>query len=160
MASVSVSPDSTYPLRGNSDNVFRHRGWRILTRKLPILKAGPIDEMTLRLGITPPEMIFGDNAVVVEHEQLEWGIHFNAFDALDRVDKTGKARLSVAYSKEWQRNRCVFSASPECRSLSNETDPERFLGSRFMKASKKSSSLSIGPTPPITRARSTTGPHR
>lgn len=76
-----------------------------MTRKLPILKAGPIDEMTLRLGITPPEMIFGDNAVVVEHEQLEWGIHFNAFDALDRVDKTGKARLSVAYSKEWQRNR-------------------------------------------------------
>jgi type 2A phosphatase activator TIP41 len=84
---------------------IQHRGFSIRTRKFPILKAGPIEDMTARLGIAPPEMIFGDNAVAIDHEPSGWGISFNAFDALDRVDKTGKARLKVAYSREWQKNR-------------------------------------------------------
>ena len=76
-----------------------------MTRKLPILKAGPIEEMTNKLGIAPPEMIFGDNLVAIEHSLSGWGIRFDAFDALDRVDKTGEKRLKVAYSKEWQQSR-------------------------------------------------------
>ena len=76
-----------------------------MTRKLPILKAGPIEQMTEQLGITPPEMIFGDNFVRIEHMASEWQIEFNAFDALDCVDKTGENMLKVAYSKEWQRHR-------------------------------------------------------
>lgn len=85
---------------------FVHRGWRIKTQKLPILKAEPIEAMTEKLGIAVPEMIFGDNYVSIEHES-GWCIQFNAFDALDRVDKTGEKRLKVAYSKEWHRTRCV-----------------------------------------------------
>jgi type 2A phosphatase activator TIP41 len=69
------------------------------------LKAEPIEEMTKKLGIAPPEMIFGDNYVTIEHEKSKWGITFNAFDALDRVDKTGSSMLKVAYSKEWQQSR-------------------------------------------------------
>lgn len=61
--------------------------------------------MTQKLGIAPPEMIFGDNFVTVEHEKSGWQITFNAYDALDRVDKTGRSMLQVAYSKEWQRSR-------------------------------------------------------
>ncbi|KAJ5668827.1 TIP41-like protein [Penicillium macrosclerotiorum] len=80
-------------------------GFRILTQKLPILKAEPIEEMTQKLGIAPPEMIFGDNFVAIEHEKSGWGINFNAFDALNLVDKTGQSMLQVAYSKEWQRSR-------------------------------------------------------
>ena len=80
-------------------------GFRITTQKLPILKAGPIEEMTAKLGIAPPEMIFGDNFVSVEHVSSRWGIKFDAFGALDRVDKTGETRLKVAYSKEWQQSR-------------------------------------------------------
>ena len=94
-----------YPSADNAGSEFRHRGFKIVTRKLPILKAGPIEEMTSKLGIAPPEMIFGDNLLAIEHEQSGWGISFNAWDALDQVDKTGSARLRVAYSKEWQRNR-------------------------------------------------------
>jgi type 2A phosphatase activator TIP41 len=94
-------PDSAHP----ADNQTTQSGFRITTRKLPILKAGPIEEMTQELGITPPEMIFGDNFVRIEHVSSKWGIEFNAFDALDRVDKTGDSMLSVAYSKEWQKNR-------------------------------------------------------
>jgi type 2A phosphatase activator TIP41 len=82
------------------------KGFRVTTQKLPILKAGPIEDMTNKLGISPPEMIFGDNFVTIEHEASGWGIAFNAFDALDRVDKSGATMLKVAYSKEWQRSRC------------------------------------------------------
>ncbi|PCH07955.1 Ubiquinol-cytochrome c chaperone/UPF0174 [Penicillium occitanis (nom. inval.)] len=84
---------------------FSRKGFTITTQKLPILKAGPIEEMTNKLGITPPEMIFGDNFVAIEHNISGWGIAFNTFDALDKVDKTGAAMLKVAYSKEWQKSR-------------------------------------------------------
>lgn len=84
---------------------FIVEGFRITTQKLPILKAGPIEEMTSKLGIAPPEMIFGDNLVAIEHPPSGWGIKFDAFDALDRVDKTGEKRLKVAYSKEWHQSR-------------------------------------------------------
>jgi len=61
--------------------------------------------MTSQLGIAPPEMIFGDNVVAIEHPSSGWGIKFDAFGALDRVDKTGEKRLKVAYSKEWHQSR-------------------------------------------------------
>ena len=91
----TVAPPRTYNVEG----------FRVITQKLPILKAGPIDEMTTKLGIAPPEMIFGDNVVAIEHRASGWGIHFDAFGALDKVDKTGEKRLKVAYSKEWHQSR-------------------------------------------------------
>lgn len=81
------------------------KGFKISTQKLPILKAEPIETMTKNLGIAPPEMIFGDNFVSIEHEKSGWKINFNAFDALDHVDKTGESMLKVAYSREWQKSR-------------------------------------------------------
>ena len=89
----------------NATSTLTHFGFRIATRKLPILKAGSIERMTEQLGIAPPEMIFGDNFVRVEHVSSGWAIEFNAFDALDCVDKTGQDMLKVAYSGEWQRHR-------------------------------------------------------
>ena len=61
--------------------------------------------MTEKLGIAVPEMIFGENSVSIEHPASGWIINFNAFDALNRVDKTGESMLQVAHSKEWQRTR-------------------------------------------------------
>lgn len=101
--SVSGPRDAQTAAKPNS---FSRKGFKITIQKLPILKAGPIEVMTNKLGITPPEMIFGDNFVTIEHAASGWGITFNAFDALDRVDKTGATRLQVAYSKEWQKSRC------------------------------------------------------
>lgn len=92
-----------------SPNGISVHGFRVSTQKLPILKAEPIEEMTKKLGIAPPEMIFGDNYVAIEHEKSGWSINFNAFDALDLVDKTGQSMLQVAYSKEWQKSRYVKS---------------------------------------------------
>ncbi|ESZ89928.1 hypothetical protein SBOR_9690 [Sclerotinia borealis F-4128] len=81
------------------------KGFKISARKLPISKSGPIDEMSEKLGIPVPEMIFGDNMVAIEHLESGWRMEFNAYDALDRVDKTDKNMLKVAYSKEWSSSR-------------------------------------------------------
>ncbi|KAL2872251.1 TIP41 family protein [Aspergillus lucknowensis] len=96
---AAVSPSAQTP------NAITVKGFKISTQKFPILKAEPIEAMTKKLGISPPEMIFGDNFVAIEHEKSGWAINFNAFDALDRVDKTGESMLKVAYSKEWQKSR-------------------------------------------------------
>ena len=89
----------------NPGNGISRLGFRISTQKRPILKAQPIEEMESKLRITVPEMIFGDNVVAIEHLASGWSINFNAFDALNRVDKVGKSMLQVAHSKEWQDSR-------------------------------------------------------
>ncbi|KAH7348656.1 TIP41-like family-domain-containing protein [Rhexocercosporidium sp. MPI-PUGE-AT-0058] len=89
-----------------SATVSHHqKGFKISARKLPISKSGPIDEMSKTLGIPVPEMIFGDNMVSIEHMASGWRLEFNAYDALDRVDKTDKNMLKVAYSQEWSSSR-------------------------------------------------------
>lgn len=100
---TAVLPETKKPQQISS------HGFRVSTQKLPILKADPIEEMTQKLGIAPPEMIFGDNYVAIEHEKSGWAINFNAFDALNLVDKTGQSMLQVAYSREWQKSRCANS---------------------------------------------------
>ncbi|KAK8088050.1 hypothetical protein PG997_003011 [Apiospora hydei] len=82
----------------------------VTTRKLPISKSAPIAQMEARLGIPVPEMIFGDNVVSVAHEPTGWRIEFNAYDALDAVDKTDKNMLQVAYAKSWSASREQTSA--------------------------------------------------
>ena len=97
--------DQNSPLSASAENSTLHHGFKITTRKFPILKAEPIELMTAQLGISPPEMIFGDNMVLIEHLLSRWSINFNSFDALDRVDKTGDSMLQVAHTKEWQSTR-------------------------------------------------------
>ncbi|MCJ1286990.1 hypothetical protein MMC26_006337 [Xylographa opegraphella] len=98
-------PDAHYPSNVDMGSTITQRGFKITTRKLPILKAAPIEQMTLKLGIAPPEMIFGDNSVSIEHIASGWSINFNTFEALNKVDKTGASMLQVAHSKEWQSTR-------------------------------------------------------
>lgn len=102
---LNGSPNAHYPSSADAGDSITQRGFKITTRKLPISKAEPIEQMTVQLGITPPEMIFGDNAVSIEHPASGWAINFNAFDALDRVDKTGASMLQVAHSRKWQSSR-------------------------------------------------------
>lgn len=79
--------------------------FKISTRKLPISKAGAIDDMTDKIGIPIPEMIFGDNLVAITHAPSNWTLSFNAADALDAVDKTEKNMLKVAYARDWESTR-------------------------------------------------------
>ncbi|KAJ6446391.1 TipA protein [Purpureocillium lavendulum] len=79
--------------------------FRIATRKLPISKSGAIDELTERIGIPMPEMIFGDNVVAIAHAPSGWSVEFNTPDALDAVDKTDRHMLKVAYARDWESTR-------------------------------------------------------
>ncbi|AEO69009.1 uncharacterized protein THITE_2118950 [Thermothielavioides terrestris NRRL 8126] len=80
--------------------------FHISARKLPILKAGPIDAMAARLRIPVPEMIFGDNLVCVAHPRTGWSVSFGAEAALDTVDKTGAGgMLRVAHATAWSSSR-------------------------------------------------------
>ncbi|KAL8869144.1 MAG: hypothetical protein Q9174_004486 [Haloplaca sp. 1 TL-2023] len=99
------NPTASLASGRDSGSTITQHGFKITTRKLPILKADPIERMTSQLGIAVPEMIFGDNLVSIEHSASGWGIDFNAFDALNQVDKTGASMLQVAHSKEWQSTR-------------------------------------------------------
>jgi type 2A phosphatase activator TIP41 len=90
--------------------VHQQRNFSISSRKLPISKSGPIDEMGARLGIPIPEMIFGDNLVAVTHVPTGWSVEFKAEDALDLVEKTDRNMLRVAYAGEWSSSREKTSA--------------------------------------------------
>ncbi|KAI1078458.1 TIP41-like family-domain-containing protein [Whalleya microplaca] len=106
----SLPPADAALARAQATSTHRQGNFLITTRKLPISKAGPIDAMTAALGIPIPEMIFGDNVVAVRHVPSGWAIGFNAYDALDAVDKTDKHMLQVAYARAWSASREQTSA--------------------------------------------------
>lgn len=113
MAAHISSPNEPFPRPDHvaqATTSHRQGNFVISSRKLPISKSGPIDAMEASLGIPVPEMIFGDNLVAVRHEPSGWGIEFNAYDALDLVDKTDKNMLQVAYAKDWSASREQTSA--------------------------------------------------
>lgn len=115
MSGFNGAINEPYPTPTDADlSTVSHTeyGFKISARKLPISKAKPIDDMTEKLGIPVPEMIFGDNLLAIEHPESQWRIEFNAFDALDRVDKTDKNMLKVAYSSEWSSSRLVLMLTP------------------------------------------------
>lgn len=79
--------------------------WTLSTRKQPILKAGPIEQLHQDIGIPIPEMIFGDNFVSLTHNPSHFTLSFNARDAMDRVSKTEEGMLQVAVADEWKETR-------------------------------------------------------
>ena len=107
---TTATPYPTPTSPDQSTRTHHQPPFTITTRKLPILKAAPIDALTLRLGIPIPEMIFGDNLVRIAHPRSGWSISFSAESALDTVDKTGDKMLRVAHAREWSRSREETSA--------------------------------------------------
>ncbi|KAI5926596.1 TIP41-like family-domain-containing protein [Camillea tinctor] len=108
-----TSPNEPFPTPSDlsqATTTHRQGAFTISSRKLPISKAGPIEEMERSLGIPVPEMIFGDNLVRVAHAPSGWAIEFNAHDALDAVDKTDRHMLQVAYARSWSASREQTSA--------------------------------------------------
>lgn len=90
---------------GTRSHTSPNNAWRITTRKLPILKAEPIEALSADVGIPIPEMIFGDNFAQITHVPSGWTLNFNVRDALDRVSKTEEGMLQVAVAEEWKKER-------------------------------------------------------
>ncbi|KAK1831736.1 TIP41-like protein [Podospora conica] len=100
------SPDAPYPSPASATLTHPAPPFLITTRKLPILKSGPIDALSARLsGLPIPEMIFGDNLVSITHTPTQWSLSFSAEPALARVDATGANMLRVAYASSWSSSR-------------------------------------------------------
>ncbi|KAH7170497.1 TIP41-like family-domain-containing protein [Dactylonectria macrodidyma] len=104
MASMNA-PSSTPQVLAAGTTTHSQHNFRISTRKLPISKAGIIDDLTERVGIPMPEMIFGDNLVAITHVPSGWSLAFTTPDALDAVDKTDRQMLKVAYARDWESTR-------------------------------------------------------
>lgn len=107
-------------------NIYKIKGWTITVSRCPILSSGEIDAATNKLKLPMPEMIFGNNHLELsyspdpesETETFEssekesgfqqWGLRFDAYNALDQVNKTGSqiegGLLQVAHSKTWQKS--------------------------------------------------------
>ncbi|ODV89403.1 hypothetical protein CANCADRAFT_4025 [Tortispora caseinolytica NRRL Y-17796] len=84
---------------------FEHRGWKVTSKNAPILSSGEIEKLESELGFPVPEMIFGNNELVLEHSS-GLRIAFNCCDALRKVDSTGTSGLlKVAYADDWARTR-------------------------------------------------------
>lgn len=83
-------------------------GWNVYTSKRPILNSTEIDLASKRLDIPLPEMIFGNNGVILEHALSQWKITFDPLDSLDLVDKHGTpdgGLVKVSYSESWLKER-------------------------------------------------------
>ncbi|RKP27736.1 TIP41-like family-domain-containing protein [Syncephalis pseudoplumigaleata] len=80
-------------------------GWKITTCKRPILNSEEIQRAEAELELPMPEMIFGHNALTVEHAASGFQLAFNALDALRCVDKSKEAatRVQVAYADDWSK---------------------------------------------------------
>ena len=59
MSSTTWGIGAHFPPQADQGKSITQAGFKITTHKLPILKAGPIEDMTSRLGIAPPEMGIG-----------------------------------------------------------------------------------------------------
>lgn len=90
--------------QGTYERSLDLHGWTISTSKRPISNSREIDNMSDRLTIPIPEMIFGNNFVSVCHIGASIDLRWTAYEALDSVDKNG-TELKVSYSDDWNKTR-------------------------------------------------------
>lgn len=98
---IIPSPSATMPLEDNPS--LSIGDWTISSKKKPILNAGELDDWETNqlsgLGALP-EMIFGNNFIRIMNTKHNWGIEYNALDAL-RMVKLSDSGIRVAHSKDW-----------------------------------------------------------
>ncbi|KAI0386102.1 TIP41-domain-containing protein [Hypomontagnella monticulosa] len=147
MASHITSTNEPYPRPehvAQATTTHRQGNFVITSRKLPISRAGPIADMEHALGIPVPEMIFGDNLVAIRHMATGWSIDFNAYDALNAVDKTDKNMLQVAYAKSWSASREQTSAG-----IKDVVKPYDWSYSSTFRGTETVSPVALLPPPPF-----------
>nr|UVK35481.1 TIP41-like family protein [Gleditsia microphylla] len=89
-----------------SDDVrhgIRIHGWEIETRKRSILKSSTVDEWEQKLQTSHlPEMVFGENSLILKHVNSGTKIHFNAFDALCGWKQEALPPVEVPAAAQWK----------------------------------------------------------
>ncbi|KAF3624894.1 putative TIP41-like protein-like isoform X2 [Capsicum annuum] len=84
------------------------RGWEIESRKRSILTSLQLQQWEEELHTSHlPEMVFGDNSLVLKHVNTGTKIHFNAFDALVGWKHEALPPVEVPAAAKWKFRRVV-----------------------------------------------------
>jgi type 2A phosphatase activator TIP41 len=137
---------------------FQRNGWLFQSTHGPISSSRELDIIQRELGAPQlPTMVFGGNAVRLQHVSTGWSLEFNCRDALNAVDftaaataATGTNSLQVAMAQHWQQSRPPLQLTSNYRPFDWTFTPRGYAGSTFnggncehSKASSSPSSSSI-----------------
>ncbi|KAJ1479467.1 TIP41-like family-domain-containing protein [Baffinella frigidus] len=78
---------------------FEQAGWTFCARKGPILSTADADRWTKELGMTLPEMVFGETDLVVANAAAGVELSFKAYDSLAACGDSSDIKVSM--SKKW-----------------------------------------------------------
>ncbi|BAT93916.1 hypothetical protein VIGAN_08046900 [Vigna angularis var. angularis] len=82
---------------------IRISGWSIETRRHSILNSSAIQEWEQKLNTSHlPEMVFGENTLILRHFSSGTRIHFNAFDALCGWKQEALPPVEVPAAAKWK----------------------------------------------------------
>ncbi|XP_009775280.1 TIP41-like protein [Nicotiana sylvestris] len=82
---------------------LRIHGWEIESRKRSILTSLQLQQWEEELQTSHlPEMVFGDNSLVIKHVNTGTKIHFNAFDALVGWKREALPPVEVPAAEQWK----------------------------------------------------------
>ncbi|KAJ7967532.1 TIP41-like family protein [Quillaja saponaria] len=82
---------------------LRIHGWEIESCKRSILNSSTLQHWEQKLGTSHlPEMIFGENSLILKHCKSGTKIHFNAFDALSGWKKEALPPVEVPAAAKWK----------------------------------------------------------
>ncbi|OQS06852.1 hypothetical protein THRCLA_01118 [Thraustotheca clavata] len=83
-------------------NVFNIRDWIVAAKKSHITPLNALDELGASIKMTPPEMVFGHNQLLVVHQPTGLSLSFIAIDALAHCHfKEGQQdQLKVSVAKD------------------------------------------------------------
>ncbi|KAI4295720.1 hypothetical protein L6164_035736 [Bauhinia variegata] len=81
----------------------RIHGWEIESRKGSILNSSTLQQWEEELQTSHlPEMVFGENSLILRHVTSGTRIHFNAFDALRGWKQEGLPPVEVPAAAKWK----------------------------------------------------------
>ncbi|QRV73012.1 Type 2A phosphatase-associated protein 41 [Ceratobasidium sp. AG-Ba] len=122
--SASVAVPSHNRIDTDTTSAIEISGWRLSSTSMPISNGAEVDACQAEVGINAPEMLFGNNALVLEWfgpdytkdkesagEEAKplWKYEFRALDALKRVhqgpSQPGDGCVKVGYSEAWLKSR-------------------------------------------------------
>ncbi|KAM7251681.1 hypothetical protein ACFE04_023564 [Oxalis oulophora] len=87
----------------------RINGWEIETRRGTILNSSAVSQYEEKLKTNHlPEMVFGDNSLILKHMSSDITIHFNAFDALVAWKKESLPPVQVPAAANWKFRSKLF----------------------------------------------------
>ncbi|CAN1812977.1 TIP41-like protein [Linum perenne] len=82
---------------------LRIHGWEIVSKTGSILTSSAVEQWEDKLQTSHlPEMVFGDNCLVLKHMKSGTKIHFNAFDALTGWKQEALPPVEVPAAAQWK----------------------------------------------------------